>query len=140
MLQSCPILCESMDCSPSGSSVHRILKGRILVGCHTFLQGTFPTQGYTCTAGIVFPAELPRSEWVSEWRKSFSCAQLFATPWTIAYQASLSMGFSRQGYWSGLPFPSPEPLRKPQTKVKSYIKTIILKENLNHIWPLWSTK
>ena len=33
--------------------------------------------------------------------------QLFATPWTVAYQASLSMGFSRQEYWSGLPFPSP---------------------------------
>ena len=33
--------------------------------------------------------------------------QLFATPWTVAYQASLSMGFSRQEYWSGLPSPSP---------------------------------
>ena len=33
---------------------------------------------------------------------------LVATPWTIAYKAPLSMGFSRQGYWSGLPFPSPE--------------------------------
>ena len=31
----------------------------------------------------------------------------FVAPWTIAYQASLSMGFSRQEYWSGLPFPSP---------------------------------
>ena len=39
--------------------------------------------------------------------KSFSCVRLFATPWTIAYQAPLSMGFSRQEYWSGLPFPSP---------------------------------
>ena len=39
--------------------------------------------------------------------KSLSPIQLFATPWTVAYQASLSMGFSRQGYWSGLPFPSP---------------------------------
>ena len=38
--------------------------------------------------------------------KSLSCVQLFATPWTVAYQASLSMGFSRQGYWSGLLFPS----------------------------------
>ena len=36
-----------------------------------------------------------------------SCVQLFATPWTAAYQASLSMGFSRQEYWSGLLFPSP---------------------------------
>ena len=37
----------------------------------------------------------------------FSCAQFFATLWTIARQALLSMGFSRQKYWSGLPFPSP---------------------------------
>ena len=39
--------------------------------------------------------------------KSLSRVWLFATPWTIAHQAPLSMGFSRQEYWSGLPFPSP---------------------------------
>ena len=39
--------------------------------------------------------------------KSLSHVQLFVTPWTAAYQAPLSMGFSRQEYWSGLPFPSP---------------------------------
>ena len=39
--------------------------------------------------------------------KSLSRVRLFATPWTVTYQASLSMGFSRQEYWSGLPFPSP---------------------------------
>ena len=39
--------------------------------------------------------------------QSRSHVQLFATPWTVAYQASPSMGFSRQEYWSGLPFPSP---------------------------------
>ena len=38
--------------------------------------------------------------------KSLSHVGLFVTPWTVAYQAPLSMGFSRQGYWSGLPFPS----------------------------------
>ena len=38
----------------------------------------------------------------------FSHVQLFVTPWTIACQAPLSTGFSRQEYWSGLPFPSPE--------------------------------
>ena len=37
----------------------------------------------------------------------FSCVQLFATPWTVAHQAPLSMGFSRQEYWSGLPFLPP---------------------------------
>ena len=36
--------------------------------------------------------------------KSLSCVQLFATPWTVAYQAPLSMGFSRQEYWSGVVF------------------------------------
>ena len=40
--------------------------------------------------------------------KSFSPVRLFATPWTVAYQAPPSMGFSRQEYWSGLPFPSPD--------------------------------
>ena len=39
--------------------------------------------------------------------KSLRCVQLFVTLWTIAYQASPSMGFSGQEYWSGLPFPSP---------------------------------
>ena len=48
---------------------------------------------------------------ILEWMKvkSLSCVQLFATPWTVAYQATLSMGFSRQEYWSGLPFHSPDP-------------------------------
>ena len=45
--------------------------------------------------------------------KSFSRVRLFATPWTIAYQAPLSMGFSRQECWSGLPFPSPGDLPDP---------------------------
>ena len=42
--------------------------------------------------------------------KSLSHVRLSATPWTVAYKASPSMGFSRQEYWSGLPFPSPEDL------------------------------
>ena len=45
--------------------------------------------------------------------KSLSCVQLFAIPWTAAYQAPPSMGFSRQEYWSGLPFPSPGALPDP---------------------------
>ena len=45
--------------------------------------------------------------------KSHSRVRLFATPWTVAYQASPSMGFSRQEYWSGLPFPSPGDLLDP---------------------------
>ena len=45
--------------------------------------------------------------------KSLSYVQLFATPWTLAYQAPPSMGFSRQECWSGLPFPSPGDLPDP---------------------------
>ena len=45
--------------------------------------------------------------------KSLSRVRLFATPWTVTYQAPLSMGFSRQEYWSGLPFPSPGDLPDP---------------------------
>ena len=40
-----------------------------------------------------------------KWVKSLSCVRLYATPWTVAHQAPLSMEFSRQEYWSGLPFP-----------------------------------
>ena len=86
LLQSCPTLCNSIDGSPLGSSVPGILQARIL-------------------------------EWVAisfsnawKWKvkmKSLSRAQLLAAPWTAVYQAPLSMGFSRQEYWSGLPSPSP---------------------------------
>ena len=48
--------------------------------------------------------------------KSLSRVRLFATPWTIAHHAPLSMGFSRQEYWSGLPFPSPGDL--PDTGIE----------------------
>ena len=48
--------------------------------------------------------------------KLLSRVRLFVTPWTVAYQASPSMGFSRQEYQSGLPFPSPEDLPNPGIK------------------------
>ena len=51
--------------------------------------------------------------------KSLSRVQLFATPWTVALQAPLSMGFSRQEYWSGLPFPSPGDLPDPGIEPRS---------------------
>ena len=51
--------------------------------------------------------------------KSLSRARLFAIPWTVVYQASLSMGFSRQEYWSELPFPSPGDLPDPGIKPRS---------------------
>ena len=53
--------------------------------------------------------------------KSLSHVQLFATPWTVAYQGPLSMGFSRQEYWSGLPFPAPEDLHNPGIKPASLV-------------------
>ena len=51
--------------------------------------------------------------------KSLSHVQLFATPWAVACQAPLSVGFSRQEYWSGFPFPSPGDLPNPGIKPRS---------------------
>ena len=85
-LQSCPTLCDPIDGSPTGSPVPGILQERTL-------------------------------EWVAmsfsnawKWKvkvTSLSHVWLLATPWTVAHQAPLSMGFSRQEYWSGVPLPSP---------------------------------
>ena len=84
--QSCPTLCDPRDGSPPGSPVPGILQAGTL-------------------------------EWVAisfsnawKWKvkvKLLSRVWLLATPWTAAYQAPPSMGFSRQEYWSGLPLPSP---------------------------------
>ena len=86
-LQPCSTLCDPVDGSPPGSSVPGILQARTL-------------------------------EWVAisfsnawKWKvkvKSLNHVQLLATPWTVAHQAPPSMGFSRQEYWNGLPFPSPQ--------------------------------
>ena len=84
-LQSCPTLCDPTDSSPPGFPVPGILQARTL-------------------------------EWVAisfsnawKWKvkgNSLSRVWLCATPWTAAYQAPPSMGFSRQEYWSGVPLPS----------------------------------
>ena len=66
----------------------------------------------SCTAGTFFTTKPPGKEKV----KLLSCIRLFVTPWTIDYQASLSMAFSRQDYWSGLPYPSPGDLPDPGIK------------------------
>ena len=86
LLQSCPTLCDPIDGSPWGSPIPGILQARTL-------------------------------EWVAisfsnawKWKvkmKLLSHARLLVTPWTAAYQAPPSMGFSRQEYWSGVPLPSP---------------------------------
>ena len=67
-----------------------------------------------CTSWMICPF-LKESESVSH----FSHFWLFATAWTVAHQASLSMGFSRQEYWSGLPFPSPGDLPDPGMESES---------------------
>ena len=54
----------------------------------------------------------------------FSCIQLFATPWTVAHQAPLSMGFSRQESWSGLLCPLPGDLPNPGIKSLSHVSCI----------------
>ena len=54
------------------------------------------------------------SVWPCVWAQSLSLVRLFTTQWTIACQAPLSMGFPRQEYWSGWPFPSPEHLPDPE--------------------------
>ena len=59
-----------------------------------------------CTKETGKPEEREKSE-------SVSCVQLFGTLWTVAHQPPLSMGSSRQGYWSGLPFPPPGHLPDP---------------------------
>ena len=94
-LQSCPTLCDPTDRSQPGSPVPGILQARTL-------------------------------EWVAisfsnawKWNmkvKSLSHVRLLVTPWTSAYQAPASIGFSRQEYWSGLPFPSPEEIPDPGIK------------------------
>ena len=85
LLQSCLTLCDPIDGSPPGSAVPGILQARTLEW-----------------VAISFS-----SAWT--WKvkvKSLSHVQLLATPWTAAYQAPLSMGFSRQEYWSRVPLPS----------------------------------
>ena len=81
--QSCPTLCDPMDCSLPGSSIHGIFQARVL------------ERGAIAFSKILLLLS------------RFSRVRLSATLWTAAHQASLSMGFSRQEYWSGLPFPSP---------------------------------
>ena len=55
----------------------------------------------------------------------FSCIRLFATPWTTACQTPLFMGFSRQEYWSGLPFSSPGHLPDPGIKIVSLESSVL---------------
>ena len=62
----------------------------------------------------------------------FSRVQLFLTLWTVTSQAPLSMGFSRQEYWSGMPCPPPEDLPNPTIEPKSLLSPAIGRRSLYH--------
>ena len=64
--------------------------------------------------------------------KSLSRVQLFVIPWTVAYQVPPSMGFSRQEYWSGLPFPYPQNTRNIHAKKKKKPKYRHIKQSYRH--------
>ena len=91
-LQSCPTLCDPIDGQPIRLPCPWDSPGKNTgVGCHFLLQYMK----------------------VKSESKSLSPVRLFETPWTAAYQAPLSMDFSRQEHWSGLPCPPPGDLPKP---------------------------
>ena len=80
---------------------------------------------------ILFENERNRS-------RSVMFDSLCATAWTVAYQASLSMGLSRQEYWSGLPFPSPRDLPDPGIEPKSpALQADVLTSDMQMTPPLW---
>ena len=69
-----------------------------------------------CSMPLITREMQSKTQWniISQWSECVCCVlvmlshvQLFVTPWTVAHQAPLTVGFSRQEYWSGLPFPSP---------------------------------
>ena len=75
--------------------------------------------------------------------KSLSRVRLFATPWTVAYQAPPSLGFSRQEYWSGLPFPFPGDLPDPGIELRSPELQVdlasLVAQRLKHLPPMRDT-
>ena len=110
--QSCPALCDPMDCSPPGSFVHGILQARTLEwGAISFSRGSSRPRDRTQVshiAGRFFNLWATREAHIKclLLLSRFSRVWLGATPLTGAHQASPSMGFSRQEHWSWLPFPS----------------------------------
>ena len=113
VIQSCRTLCNPMD-----FSVHGILEWVTI----SFSRGSSQPRDRTqvsCIGGRPFNLWSTREAHGREWVKSLSRVWLFATPWTIAYYAPPSMGFSRQEYWSGLPLPSPEGFPDPGIEPRS---------------------
>ena len=134
-----PTLCNPTDYSLLYTSVHGIFQASILewVAISSFRGSSRPRDqtcisGVSCIAGRFFTAEpqgKPRKFWYSpiilnsflqfSSFQSLSHVWLFATPWIVDNEAPLSIGFSRQVYWSGLPFPTPGDLPDPGIKPKS---------------------
>ena len=110
--QSSLTLCNPRDCSPPGSSVHGILQTRILEWvAMPSSRGSSQPRNLTrvsCIAGGFFTRSATREAQSCYVFSHFSRVWLSETLWTTAHQAPLSMRFSRQEYWSGLPFPSPK--------------------------------
>ena len=65
--------------------------------------------------------DLPRCPWPCACARLLGCVQIFVTPWTVARQARLSMGFSRQQYWSGLSFPLSKDFPNPGIKPAGFV-------------------
>ena len=77
------------------------------------------TRNFWCLPRICTHVQLMWQPWNRSEEKSLSRVWLFATPWTVTCQAPLSMGFSKQEYWSGLSFPSPGDLPNPGIEPRS---------------------
>ena len=119
-LQSCMNLWYPMDYSPPSSSVYGILQARILEWVSMpSSRGPFQPRGQTYVSYVCCVGKQVLYQQCHQWSPNdimlllllllscFSRVWLCATPLTAAHQASLSLGFSRQEHWSGLPFPSP---------------------------------
>ena len=110
-------LCNPLDCSLPGSFVHGVFQARRLeLVAISYSRGSSWPRDQTqvsCIAGRF------STIWAVSEVKLISRARLFATPWTVAYQAPPSVGFSRQEYWSGLPLPSPGDLPHPGIEPRS---------------------
>ena len=125
---------DSMDCSLSGSSDHKIFQARILewVAISSSRGPSSPRDGkqvscVSCIGRRVLYhwatweslkynslCKIPTCQYISIHVLScFSCVQLFVTLWTLAWQAPLSIGFSRQEYWNRLACPPPGDLPDP---------------------------
>ena len=90
------------------------------MGSCSLLQGIFPTQ--ESNQGLLHCGQIPYQlsyQRIPTLTVKVKVKSLFATLWTVAYQAPPSMGLSRQEYWSGLPFPSPGDLPDPGIEPRS---------------------